>query len=78
MTTLIKMLVSAAALALALTAPALAQSETSPRWNGNGWYQHPAAKHPHDVVVRGSVVGRDPDPFIRSQLERGRWLHGNN
>lgn len=26
--------------------------------------------HPHDVVAGNSIIGRDPDPFIRGQLLR--------
>jgi hypothetical protein len=26
--------------------------------------------HPHDVVAGNSIIGRDPDPFIRGQILR--------
>jgi hypothetical protein len=26
--------------------------------------------HPHDVVAGNSIIGRDPDPFIRGELLR--------
>jgi hypothetical protein len=26
--------------------------------------------HPHDVIAGNSIIGRDPDPFIRGQILR--------
>jgi hypothetical protein len=26
--------------------------------------------HPHDVIAGNSIIGRDPDPFIRGELLR--------
>ena len=70
MTLAIKTLVSAVALAtLIASAPALAQSA---RQN-----DQQVIKEPYAAIVRGKVVGRDPDPFIRSQIERGYWEEGS-
>jgi hypothetical protein len=68
----IKMLVSSLAFATLISAPALAQS--SRHWRSD---QQVTPHHPNDAIVRGKVVGRDPDPFIRSQIERGYWLQGS-
>ena len=67
----IKMLLSSLAFATLISAPALAQSPLD-RHSGQQ-----VTRHPDDAVVRGKVVGRDPDPFIRSQIERGYWLQGS-
>jgi hypothetical protein len=74
-----KALVAAGALAaLVMTTPALAQTNnsgdeafalappTGPIYSDGSI----AASHPHDVVVDGAIVGRDPDPNIRFQLFR--------
>ena len=78
-TLVIKMFATAAGLAMLSVAPALAQP---PRGSAaeNG-YGSPSSQHvtrdPNDVIVRGKVVGRDPDPFIRWSLERGYGLQGS-
>jgi hypothetical protein len=28
-------------------------------------------------MMRGKLIGRDPDPFIRSQIERGYTMGGS-
>jgi hypothetical protein len=65
-TLVIKTLATAAGLAMLSVAPALAQSSS----------QH-VTRDPNDVIVRGKVVGRDPDPFIRWSLERGYGMQGS-
>jgi hypothetical protein len=77
-----KALVAAGALAaLVMTTPALAQTNNSSDEATQSYALAPptgpiysdgsiAASHPHDVIVDGTVVGRDPDPNIRFQLWR--------
>lgn len=77
-----KALVAAGALAaLVMATPALAQSTDARDQAMQSYALAPpsgpiysdgsiAAAHPHDVIVDGTVVGRDPDPFIRLQLFR--------
>jgi hypothetical protein len=67
----IKTLVSAVALAALITAPAWAQSA---RGSANPKYDQHVTRNPDDVVIGNKVVGRDPDPFIRSQILRGYEL----
>ena len=77
-----KALVAAGALAaLVMTTPALAQTDNASDEATQSFALAPptgpiysdgsiAASDPHDVVVDGTVVGRDPDPDIRFQLFR--------
>ena len=66
----IKTLMSAVALATLISAPALAQSARgSARYPSD--YDWSFTNNPNNVVIAGKVVGRDPDPFIRSQILRG-------
>jgi hypothetical protein len=70
MTLAIKTLVGAVVLAtLIVSTPALAQSS---RQN-----DQQVTRDPNDVIMRGKLIGRDPDPFIRSQIERGYGLGGS-
>jgi hypothetical protein len=70
MTLAIKTLVTAMALVTLLAStPASAQSS---RPN-----DQQVTRDPNDVMMRGKVIGRDPDPFIRSQIERGYWGMGS-
>jgi len=77
-----KALVAAGALAaLVMTTPALAQTNNSGDEATQSYALAPptgpiysdgsiAASHPHDVIVDGTIVARDPDPDIRFQLFR--------
>ena len=77
-----KALVAAGALAaLVMTTPALAQTDNAGDEATQSFALAPptgpiysdgsiAASDPHDVIVDGTVVGRDPDPNIRFQLFR--------
>ena len=76
------LLVTVAALTVALAAPAEGASKkhkkpvkrVQPEWNS---YVVPANPHPHDVYISGELVGRDPDPFIRHVLrQRPRHWEG--
>jgi hypothetical protein len=70
MTLAIKTLVTAAALVTLIAGtPASAQSS---RPN-----DQQVTRDANDVIMRGKVIGRDPDPFIRSQIERGYVLGGS-
>jgi hypothetical protein len=70
MTPAIKTLVGAVALATLIAGtPASAQSA---RPN-----DQQVTRDANDIVTRGRVIGRDPDPFIRSQIERGYGLGGS-
>jgi hypothetical protein len=42
-----------------------------------GEYGPPVRVKPGDVVEDGKIVGRDPDPNIRAQLEREDWPEGS-
>jgi hypothetical protein len=70
----LKTLVGALALATVIATSASAQSFSTPT---GGRYNQSATTQTHDALVRGKVVGRDPDPFIRSQIERGYGLMGS-
>jgi len=57
---------------VALAAPADAASkkhEKTTHHRPSAGHSQPAP-HPHDVYVGNELVGRDPDPFIRSQMMR--------
>ena len=70
MTPAIETLVGAVALATLIAGtPASAQSS---RPN-----DQQVTRDPNDVMMRGKVIGRDPDSFIRSQIERGYWGMGS-
>jgi hypothetical protein len=70
MTLASKTLVTAVALVTFIAGtPASAQS---PRQN-----DQQVTRDPNDVMMRGKVTGRDPDPFIRSQIERGYTMGGS-
>jgi hypothetical protein len=43
-----------------------------------GEYGAPVRVQPGDVIEDGEVVGRDPDPNIRTQLEREHSPGGYN
>ena len=78
MTTLVtKMLVSSALLATLVaadTASAQTYEHRAPATADDSWesgeYGPPVRVQPGDVVEDGQIVGRDPDPNIRSQLQR--------
>ncbi|HET9535175.1 MAG TPA: hypothetical protein VFP43_07520 [Mesorhizobium sp.] len=70
MTLAIKTLGTAVALVTLIAGtPVLAQS---PRQN-----DQQVTRDTNDVMMRGKVIGRDPDPFIRSQIERGYTMGGS-
>jgi hypothetical protein len=78
-TLVIKTLATATGLAMLSVAPALAQpphNSAAERGYGSPSSQH-VTRDPNDVIVRGKVVGRDPDPFIRWSLERGYGMQGS-
>ncbi len=75
MKTLVRSMLATSAVAAALIAaqPVYAQPN-----HGDSHQSGPhATRDPKDVVVRGKVMGRDPDPFIRGQIERGYGLMGS-
>jgi hypothetical protein len=43
-----------------------------------GEYGPPVRVQPGDVVEDGEIVGRDPDPNIRTQLEREHFPGGDD
>jgi hypothetical protein len=65
-TLVIKTFATAAGLAMLSVAPALAQPP-----HGSAAEYGYVTRDPNDAIVRGKVVGRDPDPFIRWSLQRG-------
>jgi len=65
-TLVIKTFATAAGLAMLSVAPALAQLQ-----HGSAAEYGYVTREPNDVTVRGKVVGRDPDSFIRWSLQRG-------
>jgi hypothetical protein len=67
----IKTLASVVAFSALISAPALAQSA---RGSAGSRYDQHVTRDPDNVVIGGKVVGRDPDPFIRSQILRGYEL----
>jgi hypothetical protein len=76
-TVVTKMLVSSALLATLVTADtASAQTDRhgAPATADDSWesgeYGPPVRVRPGDVIEDGQIVGRDPDPNIRSQLQR--------
>jgi hypothetical protein len=74
----IRTLVSAAALASLIAAPAAAQTPGRSGPDGRyDWQLDQQVGRNSDVFVRGKKVGRDPDPFIRSQIQRGYELQGS-
>jgi hypothetical protein len=65
-----KMVVAAAALAVAFAAPALAQTAQQQR-------RPPHSVNPsYDVYKNGEYLGSDPDPNIRAQMQRGNGTNG--
>jgi hypothetical protein len=69
---------SAVATALIAAQPVNAQPEHARSEHGDSHQRGPhVTRDPNDVVVRGKVMGRDPDPFIRGQIERGYGLMGS-
>ena len=52
------------------SAPARAAPATVDDSCQTGSYGPPVRVEPGDVIENGEVVGRDPDPNIRTQLER--------
>jgi hypothetical protein len=57
----------------ALAAPAEAAAKKGKKVVNRGGYSAVQSKpngHAHDVYVNGELIGRDPDPFIRSQMMR--------
>jgi len=72
-----KMLVSSALLATIVaadTASAQTYRHRAPATADDSWesgeYGPPVRVRPGDVIEDGQIVGRDPDPNIRSQLQR--------
>jgi len=65
-TLVIKTFATAAGLAMLSVAPALAQ----PAYGSAAEYGY-VTRDPNNAIVRGKVVGRDPDSFIRWSLQRG-------
>ena len=68
-----KQLVTALALATLAAAPAFAASHKMPKTASDAY----AAVNSTLVVVGGQVVGADPDPNIRFQIERDNGLLAN-
>jgi hypothetical protein len=69
-----KMLVSSALLAMLVAAgTAYARTYEAPTADDSwqtGHYGSPRQVQPGDVVEQGTIIGRDPDRNIRSQLRR--------
>ena len=59
-------------------APARAAPATVDDSCQTGGYGPPVRVEPGDVIEDGEVVGRDPDPNIRTQLEREHAPGGYN
>ena len=77
------------ALLVTLVTAASAYAQTSEVRQGNapayaddscqsGEYGPPVRVKPGDVVEDGEIVGRDPDPNIRTQLERENFPGSND
>jgi hypothetical protein len=47
-------------------APEVYNSQGNPRYG----FGPRVTAHPHDVITGNSVIGRDPDPFIRGEILR--------
>jgi hypothetical protein len=60
------------------SAPARAAPATVDDSCQTGSYGPPVRVEPGDVIEDGEVVGRDPDPNIRTQLEREHSPGGYN
>jgi len=62
-----KTLLLSAALAVAIATPALARPPSH-----RGLYGVPFYRNPQDdlVIVRGRIVGQDPDPNVRLSIRR--------
>ena len=58
--------------------PARAARATVDESCQTGEYGAPVRVEPGDVIEDGEVVGRDPDPNIRTQLERAHSPGGYN
>ena len=68
-----KTLVTAAALAILLAAPAFAQTRDDAASNPTSPYAAPhngQARDPDAVMGNGKVIGHDPDPWIRNEILR--------
>ena len=61
-----------------MKAPARAAPATVDDSCQTGEYGPPVRVQPGDVIEDGEVVGRDPDPNIRTQLEREHSPGGYN
>jgi hypothetical protein len=71
--TMKKTLVTAAALAILLAAPAFAQTRDDAASNPTSPYAAPhngQARDPDAVMGNGKVIGHDPDPWIRNEILR--------
>ena len=69
---------SAVAAVLIAAQPVYAQPDHArSEYGGSDQSGRHVTRDPNDVVVRGKVLGRDPDPFIRGQIESGYGLGGS-
>jgi hypothetical protein len=69
-----KILITAVALAILITAPAFAQTQeragANPSWSQPGQSGQYGARTAAPVMKGGQVIGHDPDPWIRNEILR--------